>query len=211
MATFLSQTSHKSRRHGSKRKRGLTDEGNPDSATAKKTTLEPPKRRPASDDDIDESIGHMNPSLLADHAAKKIKRSFRDLSTVELEDKYLSQSIFFDTSDFGLPRELDNLPSFLEHFSDSTEDLSTTSEDPSTPHTLVIAASGLRAADVTRFEISPSLLSLDAECLGQVSTEIPITRFRCCEAVCQAYQAARGRGICKAHKVWSFNRCSGSI
>jgi U3-containing 90S pre-ribosomal complex subunit len=207
MAEALSQTPQKSRRHGSKRKRGLTDDGN----LPKKTALETPKRCPAANGDIDQLIGHMNPGLIADHFAKKIKRSFRDLSVVELEDKYLSQRIFFDTSDFELPRELDNLPSFLERFSASIEDLSTSSEDPSSPHTLVIAASGLRAADVTRFDASTSSLFLHTEYSGQIFTKISLTRICCCEAFCQAYQVPRGCGICEAHEVWPFSRYIESI
>jgi protein CMS1 len=150
MAPVVAQTSQKLRHHGSKRRRTLTDDGNEESSKPKKVVPESLQKRPQPDGDIDESIGHMDPSLLADHIAKKTKRSFRDLSNVELEGKYLSQQIFYDTSNFGSPRDLDNLPSFVEHFSDSNEDLSYTCEIPASPHTLVIAASGLRAADLTR-------------------------------------------------------------
>ncbi len=151
MAAVASQTSQRPRQHGSKRKGAPTD-GDEELTTAKKIASERPKERPAADLDIDESIGHMNPGLLADYISKKIKRAFRDLSTVELEDKYLPQWIFYDTSDFDLSRKLDNLPTFLEHFSDSAGNLSNSSEDLGSPHTLVIAASGLRAADVTRLK-----------------------------------------------------------
>lgn len=189
MAAATLQTSQKIRRHGSKRKRATTDEGDDDSTPAKKIISAANKKGPGADEDIDESIGHMNPGLLADHVAKKIKRSFRDLSTVELEDMYLSQRIFYETSDFELARKLDNLPSFLERFSDSREGLSRSSEDAGSPHTLVIAASGLRAADVTRFGFLLSRFSLDAESLQKVFTKIPKSGFRCWEAICKAYQA----------------------
>jgi protein CMS1 len=169
MAGVTLQTPQKVRRHGSKRKRPFSDEGDQDSLTAKNITSEP-QRRPGADEDIDESIGHMNPGFLSDHVAKKIRRSFRDLSSVELEDRHLSQNIFYDTSDFELPRNLDSLPSFLEHFSDSGEEFSSSSEHPSSPHTLVIAASGLRAADVTRSKSPPCPVWLNAENLDQVST-----------------------------------------
>jgi protein CMS1 len=170
MAGGTLQTSQEVRRHGSKRKRALSEEGDQDSLAAKNITSEPQKRRPGADEDIDVSIGHMDPGLLSDHVAKKIRKSFRDLSTVELEDRHLSQNIFYDTSDFELPRKLDSLPSFLEHFSDSREEFSRSSEHPSSPHTLVIAASGLRAADVTRSKSLPCPVWLNAENLDQVST-----------------------------------------
>lgn len=155
----MSQTIHSSRRHGAKRRRAVNDDGDESSSKSQKTAVEPWKRRLETDSDIDEAIGQMDSSLLADHVAKKIKRAFRDLSNVELEDKYLSQQIFYSTSNFDRPRNLDSLPSFLERYSDSNENLAKTSEIPGSPHTLVIAASGLRAADVTRFQIWPCLLA----------------------------------------------------
>ena len=153
MAPVLLRSAQKPRRHGSKRRRAVTDNGDGSSPKAKKIVLEPLTKRPQADGDIDESIGHMDSSLLADHVAKKIKRAFRDLSNVELEGKYLSRQIFYDTSNFDRPRNLDNLPSFLERYSDIKESLAGASEQPGSPHTLVIAASGLRAADLTRFQI----------------------------------------------------------
>lgn len=153
MAPVSLQGLQRPKRHGSKRKRGLNNSGDEVSQKAKNAAPESSKKRPRANEDFDESIGHMNPSLLADHVAKKSKRLFRDLSNLELEDKYLSQQIFYDTTNFDLPRNLDNLPSFLEHFSDSSEKVSSTSEHTGSPHTLVIAASGLRAADVTRFRL----------------------------------------------------------
>jgi protein CMS1 len=152
MAEIKTQTSSKVRRHGSKRKRTLADDGNATSPYSKRTALELPQKRVGADNDFDESIGRMNPSLLTDHIAKKVKRSFRDLSSIELEEKYLSHKIFYDTSDFDQPRNLGNLPAFLEAFFDVKTNISTSGEDAGTPHTLVVAASGLRAADVTRLE-----------------------------------------------------------
>jgi protein CMS1 len=170
MAAISSQTPQRSEGHGSKRKRGRADDGN----LSEQTALKPQKKRSAAGGDVDQLIGHMNPGLITDHIAKKIKRSFRDLSTVEVEDKYLSQSIFFDTSDFELLRELDNLPSFMERYSASVRDLSTSSEEPGSPHTLVITASGLRAANVTRFAALKAHLIIDTESFGQVFTTISV-------------------------------------
>jgi protein CMS1 len=153
MAEMTALMPRKSRRHGGKRKRPTCDEESEEFLTTKKLTLEQSNGRLGAEGGIDETIGNMDPSLLADHVAKKIKQSFRDLSTVELEDKYLSQKIFSDTSEFQPNRKLEHLPSFLEQFSYRPESLSSSRDSPGSPHTLVIAASGLRAADVTRFEM----------------------------------------------------------
>ncbi len=160
MATVLPQSSEKPRKYRKKRKWSATNERVEDSSIAKKPATEPAKRGPTIDGDVDQSIGQMDPGLLADHISKKIKWSFRDLSTVELEDKYLSQQIFSDTTSFDVTRSLENLPAFLEHISDSTEDLSISGDDPGSPHTIIVAASGLRAADVTRSKASAFSLSL---------------------------------------------------
>ena len=144
------QTSGRPRCHGKKRKRALPEEGDGSLSKDTKVASELLHNRPKADGDIDESIAKMDPSLLADHIAKKVKWAFRELSIVELEDKHLPQNFFFDTTDFELPRNLDNLPPFLERFSQSAERLSGSSGTPGSPHTLVISASGLRAADVTR-------------------------------------------------------------
>lgn len=153
-----SKDSSKTRWHGGKRKRALSDPGDERSSIAKSTPLEPPKERLGGGGNIDDSIGHMNPNFLADHVMKKVKRSFRDLSAAELETRYVSPRIFHDTSDLEMPRHLDHLPSFLEHLCHKGESLSTSSGTTGSPHTLVVAASGLRAADVVRFDTIPSLL-----------------------------------------------------
>lgn len=155
MAEGASHTTEKLRRHGRKRKRATTDRLDGSPSKASKIASELPRTSPAAGGDIDESIGQMDPGLLADHVAKKIKRSFRELSSIELEDMYLSQKVFYDTSEFDMARRLDNLPAFLEHFSSGNESLATSDESTGSPHTLVVAASGLRAADVTRLDLYP--------------------------------------------------------
>ena len=56
-----------------------------------------------------------------------------------------------DTSTWTKPRTMDNLASFVRHIASKGEKLedAATSENGS-PHTIVIAASGIRAADLTR-------------------------------------------------------------
>jgi protein CMS1 len=108
-----------------------------------------PLKRRQVEGDIDESIAHMDASLLADHIAKNIRRFLRRTRGVELEDQYLPQKIFRDTSEFKMPRSLENLPTFLERFGDSETGLSS-DLNAGSPRTLIVAASGIRAADLTR-------------------------------------------------------------
>jgi protein CMS1 len=55
---------------------------------------------------------------------------------------------------------LDKLPDFLKVFSPKGLDLSKASEKKGTPHTLVISAAALRAADVVRYLQSSRGLSV---------------------------------------------------
>ena len=59
---------------------------------------------------------------------------------------------FVDTTEWGEMRTLDQLPSFLERFSGNggSNTLRNASEENGSPHTLVVAAAGIRAADLTR-------------------------------------------------------------
>jgi len=103
-------------------------------------------------EDANEAIGHMDNSLLSDHFAKQIKRHLGDLSTVELDEKYLPSAAFLDTSEFQSSRNLSNLPEYIEKFTPGGKDeLKDTAEATSSPHTLFFASSGIRAADLTRF------------------------------------------------------------
>jgi protein CMS1 len=61
-----------------------------------------------------------------------------------------------NTTSWDKPRNLENLPAFIEQFKDERRSdkpgktLSDAVKQKSTPHTIVIAASGIRAADLTR-------------------------------------------------------------
>jgi protein CMS1 len=57
-----------------------------------------------------------------------------------------------DTTSFDKPRNLDNLPSFLEKFSGNTTKIWSASKKNGAPHTIVVAGAGLRAADLARYE-----------------------------------------------------------
>jgi len=118
------------------------------------TTKRGPRKlnKPPDTIDIDEAIGHMDNSLLADHFAKQIRRHLGDLSTAELDEKYMPLKAFLNTSEFESTRNLSTLPQYIEKFTPGGRDeLKDTVEATSSPHTLFIASSGIRAADLTRF------------------------------------------------------------
>ncbi|KAL3483653.1 U3-containing 90S pre-ribosomal complex subunit-domain containing protein [Aspergillus germanicus] len=99
---------------------------------------------------MDEAIGKMDGRLLADHFVQKAKRHNKELTAVELSDLSVPDSAFLDTSSFDSPRTLEKLPDFLKAFSPKGANLSDSSEQKGTPHTLVVSPAGLRAADVVR-------------------------------------------------------------
>ncbi|KAF3390648.1 Protein CMS1 [Penicillium rolfsii] len=101
-------------------------------------------------DGVDESIGKMDGRLMADYFAQRAQKLDKELSAVELSDLSVPESAFLDTTSFSDPRSLDKLPDFLKTFSPKNADLSKASEKKGTPHTLVISAAALRAADVVR-------------------------------------------------------------
>ncbi|KAF7591901.1 hypothetical protein BBP40_000872 [Aspergillus hancockii] len=139
--------SNKKRKNGkSKNKKGGKDKENKPQldATAKDT------KQTETKGGIDEAIGNMDGSLLADHFMQKAKRHNKQLTAVELSDLSVPESAFLDTSSFDSPRQLEKLPAFLEAFSPKGSDLSKASETKGAPHTLVVSPSGLRAADAVR-------------------------------------------------------------
>ncbi|GAB7355997.1 hypothetical protein MBLNU459_g6624t1 [Dothideomycetes sp. NU459] len=146
-----------------KRKRG--DESETAATESKRAAKRKKSKKPKdiSDEALDEekgvnhAIAHMDSQLLADHIAQRTKRFQTDLSTVELEDLRVPATAILDTTRFTKPRDLDSLPVFLELFSGprrgkgkTKKKLSDAVEAAGTPHTLVVAGSGLRAAELTR-------------------------------------------------------------
>ncbi|PSR85719.1 U3-containing 90S pre-ribosomal complex subunit-domain containing protein [Coniella lustricola] len=119
-------------------------------------------RRPDAEDeesllDLDRSINtifsRMDPDLLADYVAANTKRFGIDLSSIELSDLYVPAGAVKDTTGFAEPRVKDNLAAFLEAFAGSEEDkkrLGTAPKKCGSPHTIVVAGAGLRAADLVR-------------------------------------------------------------
>lgn len=134
-----------------KRKRDADDIA-PSTKRAKSRKTKKPKD--ITDDDLDEqlgvnkAIGRMDPALLCDTVAQRIKRFEPDLSAVELDEKYIPVHAVRDTSEWSKDRTKELLPDFLKSI--SKEGLSKAPKGNGHPHTIVVAAAGLRAADLTR-------------------------------------------------------------
>ncbi|KAL2269538.1 hypothetical protein VTJ83DRAFT_1722 [Remersonia thermophila] len=145
------------------RKRKLQDDNTNtnDAAARKKQKRKEQKKklkqkRAEDEADLDLEAGlnrafeRMDGQLLADHLAQKTTRFGTDLSSVELADLYISANGIKDTTSFDKPRSLENLPAFLEAFSRPSEKLDEAPSKNGSPHTLIVAAAGLRAADLVR-------------------------------------------------------------
>ncbi|KAM0718207.1 hypothetical protein Q7P37_006539 [Cladosporium fusiforme] len=119
------------------------------------------KPKDVQDDALDEekgvnhAIAHMDSSLMADHIAQRTKRFRPDVSVVEAEDLHVPSSAILDTTSNTETRTTDKLPAFLEQFagprrSKKGSKLLNAPEAKGSPHTLIVAGGGLRAADLTR-------------------------------------------------------------
>ncbi|KAK3906601.1 U3-containing 90S pre-ribosomal complex subunit-domain containing protein [Staphylotrichum tortipilum] len=116
------------------------------------------KQKKVRDDegDLDMEAGlnrgfeRMDGQLLADHIAQKTRRFGTDLSPVELSDLYISANTIRDSTSWKEPRSTENLPAFLEAFSSENEKLDQAPKKCGSPHTIIVAGAGLRAADLVR-------------------------------------------------------------
>jgi protein CMS1 len=153
-----------------KRKRGVELERAPKKAAKKAKSK---KQKAVEEDELDIDAGinnafsHMNCQLLADYVAQRTRKYENDLSLVELEDKYIpgmfshcigiclltifTATAIQDTTSWNMPRTIENLPSFLEQFSGNSAKLWSASKKNGAPHTIIVAAAGLRAADIARY------------------------------------------------------------
>ncbi|OKL62916.1 hypothetical protein UA08_01992 [Talaromyces atroroseus] len=108
-------------------------------------------QQPEREEGVDETISKMNEQILADYFMQKAKSHNKDLTAVELSDMSVPVHAFLDTTSFEPSRDLEQLPDFLKTYSpDKGARLGDASEEKGSPHTLVIAAAGLRAADLVR-------------------------------------------------------------
>jgi protein CMS1 len=135
------------------------------------------------DESLDMELGlntlfqRMDNQLLADHLAQKLTRFGTDLSPVEVSDLTLSGELFHhssdlhshaninaagsiqDTTSWEETRTLEKFPDFLEKFSEGgAERLVKTPKKKGSPHTIIVAGAGLRAADIVRYELEGLVL-----------------------------------------------------
>ncbi|KAH8667430.1 U3-containing 90S pre-ribosomal complex subunit-domain containing protein [Tricladium varicosporioides] len=114
------------------------------------------KGKAIEEDELDLDVGinnafsHMDSQLLADYVGQRTKKYECDLSSIELEDKYIPASAIQDTKLWDRPRTLDNLPGFLEKFAGNSTKLWSASKKNGAPHTIIVTAAGLRAAEIAR-------------------------------------------------------------
>ncbi|PMD46395.1 hypothetical protein L207DRAFT_507308 [Hyaloscypha variabilis F] len=134
-----------------KRKRGVIEQG------AKKAAKKTKAKKFAGEEDeldidagINRAFSHMDNQLLADYVAQRTRKYESDLSSIELEDKHIPANAIQDTTSWDKPRTLDSLPGFLEKFSGNSTKLWAASKKNGAPHTIIVTAAGLRAADIAR-------------------------------------------------------------
>ncbi|KAA8899775.1 U3-containing 90S pre-ribosomal complex subunit-domain containing protein [Sphaerosporella brunnea] len=132
----------------------------------RRTSSPPQLKRPTKPEQLDESIAQMDPSLTADYISQRIKKFEKDLSAVELEDRFIPASAFLDTTSYNNSRTLANLSEYLEQFSPSLARNKETNEALNTtgaPHTIIVTAAALRATDlaraVKRFQTKDSMVA----------------------------------------------------
>ncbi|KAF1947231.1 hypothetical protein EJ02DRAFT_365378 [Clathrospora elynae] len=141
-----------------KRKREAEPEASKDTKkAAKKAKRKEKKKQKAkeiNEDDLDQelSVNHsferMDGQLFADYVNARTRLYGKELSSVELEDKFISARTVQDSSSWTEPRTTDNLSAFLKKQSSTLKP--TPSSPPGAPHTIIVTASGIRAADVCR-------------------------------------------------------------
>ncbi|RMZ84329.1 hypothetical protein DV738_g521, partial [Chaetothyriales sp. CBS 135597] len=120
----------------------------PRKSAVKKAGDEIPASKPKPES-FDESIAARDPALLSDLVAQRIKKHFTSLTSLEQSDLGLPSSAFRDTTGFKDPHVAEQLPNFLTSNTSSPDSLKTC-EGTASPHTVVLAAAGMRVADLYR-------------------------------------------------------------
>ncbi|KAF6810252.1 hypothetical protein CSOJ01_06443 [Colletotrichum sojae] len=133
-----------------KKRAASGQDGEPKKKKSKKSTYAVDETLLNEELGINESFAVMDSNLLADYTAQKLARFGTDLSSIEVSDLSISANAIKDTTEWAEPRSLDKLPGFLEKFAEMPEKLHTAPEKKGAPHTIVVAAAGLRAADIVR-------------------------------------------------------------
>ena len=138
----MARTKEAARKHGGK-KVNLNDDK---TSTSKRDSIPP---RPEQTE-YDETIAPRDPALLSDTFSQGIKRHYGDSSSIEQGDLHLAPRSFRDTTEFGNPRLAIELPEFIKSFHRPGDDDPSTCKEAAAPHTIVIASSGIRVADLVR-------------------------------------------------------------
>ncbi|TKA23652.1 hypothetical protein B0A50_06488 [Salinomyces thailandicus] len=144
-------------------KRKREDDAKPESKRAAKKRKQTKKPKDVDDGALDTELGvnhaiaHMDSGLLADHLAQRTKRFQPNLSAVEAEDMHVPASAIRDASGWQKDRTTEQLPDFLDKYAaprrkkkSEGKKLSDAPEAKGSPHTLVVAGAGLRAAELVR-------------------------------------------------------------
>merc|ERR1711939_943186 len=144
----MARTKMAARKHGgNKRKLDVTADAESDRPAKRPTSKSAAQSRQT---DLDETIAMMDSALLADHFAKCIRKFFPNSSSIELEEQYLPTKSFRNTTAFDKPHVGTKLSEFLEKFAENGKAELSTCDEEAAPHTLIIAPSGIRTADLNR-------------------------------------------------------------
>ncbi|MCJ1403899.1 hypothetical protein MMC11_007122 [Xylographa trunciseda] len=139
-----------------KRKISISDNPPKSESTGKKRRK---KAVPAISDDLhfengfNNALGGLDRHLLADYIIQKTRKFTDNLRLGDLEENRIPLHAVRDTSNWQQPRTLENLPEFIRECSSNVGELKSLATSPKmkgSPHTIVVTAAGLRAADITR-------------------------------------------------------------
>lgn len=112
--------------------------------------------------------------------------------------KVMKANTIRDSTSWKELRSTENLPAFLEAFAGENEKLDQAPKKCGSPHTIIVAGAGLRAADLVRYD-EPAKLSISGRVLGP-SRELTM--------VCRAVRKFQKKG-CSVAKLVS-NHSPGS-
>ncbi|KAI5777369.1 U3-containing 90S pre-ribosomal complex subunit-domain containing protein [Geopyxis carbonaria] len=113
----------------------------------------PKPTKPARPETVNQAVAQLDPALAADYLLQRMRRFNPDVSAVELADRAISTSAFVDTTPWTEPRVEANLAAFLETYAakkPETMKMDAAVTETGAPHTIVIAAAALRAAELAR-------------------------------------------------------------
>ncbi|KAI0534401.1 U3-containing 90S pre-ribosomal complex subunit-domain containing protein [Xylaria digitata] len=130
------------------KKRAREDDGG--SRKRKKSAYEQEDLDLDLDAGLNKKIALLDSMLLADHLAQKTRRFGTDLKPVELSALDISPNAIKDSSSFSKPRNLENLPAFLEAHAKNPKALEDAPKENGSPHTIIVTGAGLRAAEIAR-------------------------------------------------------------